>query len=75
MEIEIIEIPLEHNMVFGLFHPFYVYSILIVLVMAVIFYWLIRSIHEKDTPVDILEKRYALGEIDKETFRQMKKDC
>ena len=33
-----------------------------------------RGQEQKESPLDILKKRYASGEIDQDTFEQMKKD-
>ena len=52
--------------------------ILIILGIVVLVRWLSRSAsphHEaSETPLDILKKRYARGEIGKEEFEQKKRD-
>jgi putative membrane protein len=59
--------------------------ILIIVVVAVLIRWLMhysdntgRHWHKKDmreeTPLEILKKRYAAGEIDKQEFEEKKKD-
>lgn len=53
--------------------------LLVILVVAAI-YWFAREAKSKtksissDTPLDILKKRYAGGEITKDEFARMKKD-
>jgi uncharacterized membrane protein len=69
-----LEPPFGREMIFGIFHPFMVYTIIVVLGIAIIFYWLIRRAGMKDTPVEILKKRYAGGEIDTETYKATKKE-
>lgn len=63
-----------HEMMFDIFPYYFVYTIIIILAIAVIFYWLIRTAKKKETAVEILKKRYAAGEIDKETFNRMKEE-
>lgn len=66
--------PLGREMILGIFPPYFVYTLLIILFIAMIFYWLIRNSHRKESAIDILKKRYAAGEIDKETYERMKED-
>jgi len=53
---------------------FYLMNLLFILVLALIFYWLLRGSGRHDTPMDLLKMRYVRGEIDKETFLEMKED-
>jgi putative membrane protein len=62
------------ELVMDVFPLYFLYTIIIVLIIALIFYWLIHTARRKETALDILKKRYAGGEIGKETFDQMKKD-
>jgi len=62
------------DMLFGIFPYYFVYTIIIILVIAAIFYWLVHTAKRKETPIDILKKRYAAGEIDRETFIRMKEE-
>ncbi|MDP2983280.1 MAG: SHOCT domain-containing protein [Candidatus Latescibacter sp.] len=63
----------------GLFMGFFMLVFWIVIIGAA--YVIIRNISHKgggiissETPLDILKKRYARGEISKEEFEQMKRD-
>lgn|GEM_PF-3730967 len=53
---------------------FFIWNFLIILIIALIFYWLLRSTKSYETPMDVLKKRYVREEIDKKTFEGMKKD-
>ena len=60
---------------FGVVPMFIIWNIFVILLVAAIFYWLIRSAKKPtEKPLDVLKRRYAAGEIDKETFLSMKKD-
>ena len=55
--------------------------VFIVILVAVAVYWLVRETRTKadhrlsgETPLDILKRRYAKGEITKEEFEKVKKD-
>jgi uncharacterized membrane protein len=62
------------ELVMDVFPLYFLYTIVIVLIIALIFYWLIHTARQKETALDILKKRYAAGEIDGETFNRMKED-
>ena len=61
------------HMFFGLIPVPVVWNLIIILIIALIFYWLIRSSGAEDA-LDIAKKRYASGEIDRKNFLGMKKD-
>jgi putative membrane protein len=59
----------------------FMWMVFIVILVAVAVYWLVRETRTKadhrlsgETPLDILKKRYAGGEITKDEFERMKKD-
>ncbi len=62
------------ELVFDSVPYYFVYTLIIVIVIALIFYWLTKNSRKKETSAEILKRRYADGEIDRETFNQMKKD-
>ena len=62
----------EHDY-FGI-PTFFIWNLVIVLIIAVIFYWLLRGAGKPESALDILKRRYSLGEIDKATYEAMKKD-
>jgi len=64
--------PIPMNL-FGI-PTFYLVNLVFILVLALIFYWLLRGSRRHDTPMDLLKKRYVAGEIDKETYLEMRED-
>lgn len=55
--------------------------VLIVIVIVIVIYFVVKSgtfegtgISQTETPLEVLKKRYAKGEISKEAFDIMKKD-
>ncbi|MBD3388378.1 MAG: hypothetical protein GF416_04815 [Candidatus Altiarchaeales archaeon] len=60
--------------IFGLVPTFMVWNLVIVVVVALIFWWLVRGSRRVETPLDVLKKRYVSGEIDKKTYLEMKED-
>ena len=59
---------------FGVIPMPIVWNFITILLVGLIFWWLIRGSHKSEDAIDVLKKRYATGEIDRETFEQMKKD-
>ena len=56
-------------------------GILVVIILAVAIYFIVQNVRSKngigqatETPIDILKKRYAKGEITKEDFDRMKNE-
>ena len=67
--------PMHREPVFGLIPMPLIWNFIAVLIIALIFWWLIRSSSKNgETPLDLLKKRYASGEIDRETYLKMKED-
>jgi len=59
---------------FGFIPSYMVWNVVIILLVALIFWWLLRGSRQVETPLDVLKKRYVSGEIPKDEFEQMKKD-
>jgi uncharacterized membrane protein len=65
-----------------MFNPFSIMIIqmLIIAITLFIIWWMLRSHYKKmayssnDRPIDILNKRYAAGEITKEDYEQLRKE-
>lgn len=75
--------PWMMNWGFGMwwFMPFIMIAFWILVIAGMIFFvrWLMvsargREMQSGETPLDILRKRYAKGEINQEEFERMKKD-
>jgi len=64
--------PLFPKEIFGI-PGFFLWNLLIILILALIFHWLLRGCRKThETPMDLLKKRYVSGEIDKGTYEEMK---
>jgi putative membrane protein len=48
--------------------------ICLILLIAAVLKGILKGGHQPETALDILKKRYAAGEINKEEFAQMKKE-
>ena len=55
-------------------------QIIIIAVALLILWWMLKGYHKNkmfnsnDSPLDILNKRYAAGELTKEEYKQLKKE-
>jgi putative membrane protein len=68
-----------YPMIWGWFGPILMISFWILVIIGIIFLvkaisWKVIHLFKEDTPIDILNKRYAKGEIEREEFIKMKKD-
>lgn len=59
----------------------FMWMVFIVILVAVVIFWLVQETRTKadhrlsgETPLDILKRRYAKGEITKDEFEKVKKD-
>ena len=58
----------------------FLFWILVIIGVILLIVWLVRQPgryepgHSEESPLDILRRRYARGEISKEEFERMKKD-
>lgn len=50
------------------------WNFVIILIVALIFWWLVRGSQKSETALELLKKRYVSGEIGRETYLSMKKD-
>jgi len=62
----------SRHLLWGILPKFILWDMLIIILVAVIFYWLVRG--SKDKPLDAAKRRYAKGEITREEFIKIKED-
>jgi putative membrane protein len=69
-----------YDMMYGYNWIFMLFGILLIVGIVLLAVWLFRQSGtgpghgREETPLEILKKRYAKGEIDKEEFEQKKRD-
>lgn len=68
-----LEPPLGRDLILGVFPPYFVYTMIIVLAIALILFWLTRTTRRREDAIEILKRRYARGEIDLEEFQGRKR--
>ena len=55
-------------------HPYsWIFQLLILVAVGLIIYWVFRG-SKKSSAIDIVKKRYAMGEITEKEFKRIKKD-
>ncbi|MFH1404373.1 MAG: hypothetical protein ABIH11_08910 [Candidatus Altiarchaeota archaeon] len=64
----------KKSLFLGFIPPHILWNIGVIIVVALIFYWLTRGSKSHDSSLEMLKKRYVSGEIDKDTFLKMKED-
>jgi putative membrane protein len=69
-----------HMMYYG-YRGMHIWMLFIVIIVVVLIYFVVQNAKPKgnlgisgETPLDILKKRYAKGEITKDEFDRMKRD-
>lgn len=67
-----------YDMMYGYNWIFMLFGMLLIVGIVLLTVWLFRQSgarrDREETPLEILKKRYAKGEIDKEEFEQKKRD-
>ncbi|MFH0863276.1 MAG: hypothetical protein V1875_09665 [Candidatus Altiarchaeota archaeon] len=68
-----------YDPLFGVIPMPLIWNLLTVTLVALIFWWLLKGSQKKahtafETPLNLLKRRYASGEIDRKTFLQMRED-
>ena len=69
--------PIFWDPVLGVIPMPLIWNLMTVLLVALIFWWLLRGSHgrgEAESPENALKRRYVAGEIDRKTFLQMRED-
>ena len=58
----------------GMYGFGWIFEILILVVFFGIVYWIVKSSQKNESALDILNKRYAKGELTKHEYIELKKD-
>lgn len=59
---------------FGFIHPYLLGNIIIIGLVALIFWYLLKTAKKTETALDVLKKKYIAGEIDKKKYLALKED-
>ncbi len=58
----------------GLYGYGWIFEIAILILFFLLVYWIINSMQKKETAIEILNRRYAAGEISKKEYLSLKKE-
>ncbi|MFA5259357.1 MAG: SHOCT domain-containing protein [Candidatus Pacearchaeota archaeon] len=58
----------------GMYGYGWLFEILILIVFFIIVYWIVKSSQKNESASDILNRRYAKGEISKKQYLELKKE-
>ena len=58
----------------GLYGYGWIFEIAILIIFFLLVYWIVNSMQKNESAIDILDRRYAKGEISKKEYLSLKKD-
>ncbi len=58
----------------GLYGYGWLFELIVLVLFILVIYWVVKSNYREDSAIDILNKRYAKGELSKKDYLSLKKE-